>query len=378
MTNPRLRGAIAKMESAAVSTHAIADDPHRRAITAAAVGLAATNSLRRVVLAALSFGLFSSPLLSATTDTAVSGSLSAVENGCLLVSAFYYGVDCSYNGQMHGTATRPLPWVGPTLGPVYFAPDDPHGVPSYTPGDHEQAFTPVLNGSLTVDDRGTPGGEDDVISGLLTVGAALRSHVTRIDDKSPLLRVVESWTRIVHTLAPTPVSVATRNSTGGYDYILASKGLPPRLCRKAEAQDCFPSATAPLLTDGKWSAGTWAGPSALPLGRGPAFGANTGAQTTAVMENYRCADTAQGMLCGRGIDLWGGPEDPGWDTVLVTISTEASGRVVRAEGYWMDEFRVEAGPPQLRGPAGEDNSWTGGYLILTGGSPPAGTTPPPP
>ena len=366
------------MGSQGFSPHTTAAKRRRRSTSANGTYVASGNRQGLLAIAALSLGWLSTPLMARTTDTAVSGALSPAENGCLLVSAFYYGVDCSYTGEMAGTAAKPLPWVGPTLGPVYVAPNDPRGVPSYTPGDNEPAFAPPLTGTLTIDDRGTPGGDDDVLSGTLTVGAAMRSHVSRINDKSPPQRVVESWNRIVHTLAPTIVNGAAANNDGGYDYVIAAKGLPRRLCRKAKVQDCFPSAAAPLMTDGKWGAGTWAGPGAVPLGRSPAFGANGGARTTAVIEEYRCSDTAQGTLCGRGIDLWGGPEDPGWDNLLLTVSIDRTGRVLRAEGYWMEEYRVDAGPLSLRGPTGKDNSWLSGYLVLTGTPPAAGSAAPPP
>lgn len=307
-----------------------------------------------------------------STETPVSGALAAVENSCLLVSAFYYGVDCSYEGGRPATPPT-APWVGPTLGPMFLPRDDPRTLPGYTPGADEALFSPPLTGSLTIDDRGTAEGMDDLISGQLTVGAAARSHLSRIDEKSPLRRAIESWQQIRHTLAPSAVNQATPNRAGGFDYVIAARGLPPRLCRKAETTDCFPSAAAPLTTDGKWGADTWAVASPLPIGRSPALGANPGTHTTAIIDDYHCADTGAGNICARGITLWSGPEDPGWDNLLLAVSTDASGRVLQAEGYWLNEFRIEAGPAALRGAAGADNSWVGGYLRVTAAS--AGRTP---
>jgi hypothetical protein len=326
-----------------------------------------TRTVARIVNAALTAALFNLAAGSAgatVSTSAVSGSLSAVENTCITVSAFFYGVDCSYDGHIHGTERSPLPWVGPSLGPVFLGPGDPHGVPSYTPGEHEPAFEPPLAGTLRIDDGDTPDPADDRVSGTLSVGAAMRSHVSRINEKSPPQRAVESWSRIDHTLAPTPVTQATKNAAGGFDYVIAAAGLPPRLCRKADAHDCFPSAAAPLLTDGKWGANTWTAASPIPLGRSPALGGNAGAQTTAEITAYSCQDMAQGAQCAKGINLWGGPEDPGWDNLLLAIRTDASGQIVQAEGFWLNETRIEAGPAPLRAPAGQDNSWVGGYLTL--------------
>lgn len=319
-----------------------------------------------LVAGSLGLVLWAAGVMANSAQTAVAGTLSPVENECLLVSAFFYGMDCSYDHHTSGTGGPALPWVGPTQGPVYFGVDDPHGIPTYTPGDSETPFAPPVTGALSVDDRDTPAGEDDLISGTLIVGAALRSHISRVDEKSPARRAVESWRQITHTMAPTGVQSATRNAVGGYDYVIAANGMPARLCRRQAATDCYPSAAAPLITDGKWALDTWQGPGTQPLGRGPAFGANAGAQTTAVIESYSCADTGEGTLCRQGINLWSGREDPGWDNLLLTVSTDGSGHVLRAEGYWLDEFRIEAGPAKLRGPPGADNSWVGGYLSLTG------------
>ena len=58
-----------------------------------------------------------------------------------------------------------LPWVGPTVNPVYFAPDSPHAVPGYAPKPGDDRIKPAMTGTLTIDDRGTPDGSDDLISG---------------------------------------------------------------------------------------------------------------------------------------------------------------------------------------------------------------------
>lgn len=306
---------------------------------------------------------------SAGVTTPVAGALGPVENGCLLVSAFYFGVDCGYTRR----DDPQRPWVGPTLGPVYFAPDDPHGVPTYTPGTDEQPYSPALQGTIAVDTRDTPVGSDDLVSGQLIVGPAQRSHLSRIDDNTPPQRAVERWTQISHTWPPTAVTYATPNAAGGFDYVIASLGMPPRLCRQKAPQDCFPSALASMTGDGRWGANTWAQASPIPVGRSPLLGGNVGLQTTGVIEGYLCADTAGGAQCEHGVNLWGSREDPGWDNVLLLVRTDSQGRVMSAEGFWLNEYRVDAGPPDLRGPSGQDNSWLGGYWMLTGAGHPETT-----
>lgn len=338
--------------------------------TSPCCGDCSTTRLRRAALIAGIIGMVlaisSTTLRARTTSTAVQGALSPAENGCLVVSLFYYEVDCSFTGSSPTpTAGKALQWVGPTLGPVYFSPSDPKAVPGYTPGEHEAGFAPPVTGLLMVDDRGTASTKDDQISGTLSIGAAMRSHLSRVNEKSPVRRAVESWLRITHTLAPTPVNSATKNARGGFDYVIALKGMPSRLCLKANAKDCFPSPSAPLITDGKWGAGTWMGPGTVPVGRSPALGGNVGTRSTAVIDSYHCTDNAGGKLCKRGIDLWDGAEDPGWDNILLTVSTDASGNIIRAEGFWTDEFRVDAGPPAVRGPPGQDNSWRSGHFLVT-------------
>jgi hypothetical protein len=132
---------------------------------------------------------------------------------------------------------------------------------------------------------------------------------------------------------------------------------------RSDPTDCFPSAHAPQLTDGKWGAGLWVAPMNVPVARSTFLGGNVGARTTAVVDAYRCADNTRGQECGNGPTLLSN-EDPGFDNLLMKLELEPDGRVVRAELFWTQEYRIGIGPPNLRAPPGVDDSWVGGRIVL--------------
>jgi hypothetical protein len=117
--------------------------------------------------------------------------------------------------------------------------------------------------------------------------------------------------------------------------------------------------------DGKWGTGGWAEPGNLPVGRSLALGANIGAQTTAVIDSYRCADLTDSADCRMARSLWGGAEDPGLDNLLLRIVTDADGHVLKAQGFWTNEHQLNAPPAGAASLAGGDNSWWGGYMELS-------------
>jgi hypothetical protein len=312
-----------------------------------------------------------------TTTTALNGTFNnSQDNACIQVSLFFYLADCSYGRSRAVIADQALPWVGPTVNPVYFAPDSPHAVPGYSPKPGDDRIKPAMRGTLTIDDRGTRAGEDDLISGTLTVGPAARSVVSNINSqagKPP--RLVEKWQGIRHTLAPTAVNFATRNDSGGFDYVIGQRGFPTLLCRKADPADCYTSAWAPKTTDGPTGEGVWSAPPADGIGveRAPVWGGgNPGATTTAVFEGYACTDDAGGKECLHANVAWGSDkEDPGLDNLLLRVSADRQGRILRVRGFWTNEYYIQGGPPAFQVPDGEDNSWQGGYLQL---EPSSGTT----
>jgi hypothetical protein len=262
--------------------------------------------------------------------------------------------------------------VGPTVNPVYFAPDSPHAVPGYSPKPGDDRIRPSMSGTMTIDDRGTRDGADDLVSAALRVGPAARSVVSNINSQAGRPpRLVEKWQAINHTLAPTPVDFATRNDAGGFDYVIGRRGFPTLLCRKADAADCYTSAYAPRTTDGPAGEGVWSGPPADGIGveRAPVWGGgNPGATTTATFEGYACADDSGGRECLHANVAWGSDhEDPGLDNLLLKVVTDRKGRVLSVRGFWTNEYNIQGGPPAFQVPAGEDNSWQGGYLQLDPG-----------
>jgi len=301
-----------------------------------------------------------------SVTTTVSGTFNrSQENGCVLVSAFYYRVDCSYNHHRKKLSEKDALWVGPTANPVYYQRNSVQALPNYTPEPDDERIAPTVSGTFTVDNQDTLRGEDDVVSGALVVGPAARNIITRSSAKSGIIRAIESWESIQHTMDSTPVNMATPNEVGGFDYVIGTKGFPKRICRKEDSADCFPSAYAPLTTDGQWGADVWSAPGDIPIGRDVALGGNVGAATSAVFVGYLCIDGSAGKDCANGVGVWGAAANQGLDNLVLQISTDEKGNVIQAHGYWTNEYRVGVGPAELQSPDGGNDSWLGGYLEVT-------------
>jgi hypothetical protein len=288
------------------------------------------------------------------------------ENGCAIVSAFYFRVDCSYSQRLPAAAGRALPWVGPAISAVYYPIDSPHAAPRYTPTPGDDRIALPLSGSVTIDDQGTPDATDDTIAAAFVIGPAARHTQTRGGKGAPLTRIVESWDRITHRMAPTRVHAATGNARGGWDYVIATHGMPDRLCATNRESGCYPSAAAPAVAEGQWGAEFWTGPARTGVTRSPLLDANPGRTTTAEFDGYRCQSLVPGDACTTGVGLWGLPGKEGLSNLLLRIATDGQRRVHEVTGFWTVEYRLNAGPPNLAGEHGEDNSWHGGYLQATG------------
>ena len=279
---------------------------------------------------------------------------------------FYYQVDCSYDRSRQTARGRELAWTGPDVNAVYYGVDDAYFAnPINNPTNNDSRIPLKMDGELVVN---PPGGENQpaTISGTWTISAAVRSMMTRVERKSRIMRVVESWDSITHYMAPTSVDRTTPNDFGGYDYIIASKGLPERICRQAGDTDCYPSAAAPSMMDGKWGAETWSTPATWPVNRSEALGGNVGAATTATIKNYQCTDLIRGRECQYAVGLWGQDGNAGVDNLLLKVSTNKQGKVVVAKGFWTREFNLGAGPKWARSPEGQPDSWFGGYMQVKG------------
>lgn len=344
--------------------------------------------LRRFAVAAvplLIVGAFLAPgaTMARETPTAVSGRFNgSQENACIHVSVFFYLTDCTYTRSHPKVGDNELPWTGPTVNPVYYARGSEHAVPGYVPMPGDDRIEPTMEGTLVIDDRGTADPADDRVAGTLVVGPAARSVVANVNElaggpagRPP--RAVISWSSMTHTLGPTPVSTATRTADGGVVYVIASKGFPERLYLKADPSDCYPSAKAPKTTDGQNAEHVWAAPGTVGPTRDAVMDGNVGAQTTAVMADYTCTDNRGGITCPNHNVVWkNGPEPapgqrnlgeaPGFDNLLLRITVDAKGRIDQVEGFWTQEYDIEAGPAEFKVPEGHDNSWQGGYFELRG------------
>jgi len=334
-------------------------------------------------LSMLIVGMFAAAAPAATVTTQVEGTFNEPqENACIHVSLFFYLTDCTYSRSRAEIAGNTLPWTGPTVNPVYYKPGSEQASPNFVPKPGDGRIAPALNGTLVIDHRGTDDPADDAISGTLVVGPAARSVVANVNElaggpagRPP--RAVISWSGMTHTLAPTPVTAARRIEGGDIEYVIASQGFPVRICRKADPGDCFPSAFAPKTTDGQDAEGVWAGPGNVGITRDSAMDGNVGARTTAVMADYTCTDNRGGITCPAHNVVWRNgkepkpgernlSEAPGLDNLLLRVVTDSRGAVRTAEGFWVQEYNLTAGPDSFQVPDGHDNSWQGGYLQLKG------------
>ena len=159
------------------------------------------------------------------------GQQSKVENQCTVIGPTFQRLDCSYdgsgpNGLIFGFG--PTHWGGPQNGGSYFAPGD--APPSCRDADAPDGTCPPhsgqsplsISGDLTIDDNETDADPaDDKISGTMVIAAGSRSWACRNGEECN-----EGWDSVTHTIPATTVSSAVANSAGGYDYVIASKGIP--------------------------------------------------------------------------------------------------------------------------------------------------------
>ena len=303
------------------------------------------------------------------------------ENACIHVSLFFFLTDCTYSASRPEMAGNELPWTGPTVNPIYYAPASEGAEPTHEPVVGDGRIAPSLSATLKIDDRDTDDPLDDLISGELVVGPAARSVVANVNElaggpagRPP--RAVITWSRITHTLEPTGFHAAEKNAHGGFDYVIGSKGFPERICLKDDNSDCFPSARAPRTVDGQ-EADVWVAPASIGLTRDEAMDGNVGASTTGFMQDYTCTDNRGGITCPSHNVVWRNArepapgernlsEAPGLDNLLLKVVTDGSGQIISVDGFWTQEYNIEAGPATFQVPDGHDNSWQGGYLELVG------------
>lgn len=360
----------------------------------------------------------------AGTTYNVSGELASSVNTCNNVVVTFTGNDCSYAR----TRSPPNPvWQGPYFAGAYYARGSAGDDVGYAPVAGDGRLAPTLSGTVTIDDGGTPAdGSDDTISAHWVLGAAAFNVQSNVSD-----RVVERWDAWVHDMPATPVDAAVAQPGGGFAYRIGTRGTPTPapLSALGNPADVFPSATVPGDTGATnfWDATAAATPASARTGieRSPGFGAfgagqpltpNVGGATTAAFTNYSCTDlagdtdcTAAEVLAGSrgpdyrnedgttrtptvadpakgdcvdGIDNDGnGDADladpqctgttgpPGFDNVVLLLTTDGAGAITSALAFWTREYVVAFGADIAGDPPGSyltDNSWVGGTLSFTG------------
>jgi len=368
-----------------------------------------------------------------TTTQAISGSQSAQENGCVNAIGLFTANDCSYNGVNRwwtGSPTYdPDPiaegwgeddtpatvdayisdrpdrvWIGPLANQMYYAvgdspfTQDPLEIPAV--GDNK--ISVGLSGQLTIDDNDSPDGADDLISGVIIIGAATRNVLT---GAAPSSRAEESWSSLTQTLDPTAVDSATPNAHGGFDYVIASRGMPDVLQPDGgKNNEPYPSEIASSPIETPVAVSGWVAPesqgrsvanfecqpeSPTPVavtwnsrqGRiriGSTLGApcadpasnNVGATTTGELADYSCLAYDPTKDCPKNPAVLGAPAtfftpagDPGYQNLLIKVSTDASGHIVSSFAFYTHQYQVLQG---LFGFSTPYEAWDGGTLTMTG------------
>jgi hypothetical protein len=434
-----------------------------------------TKTKSLVGLLALGLALQAS---ASTTTQAISGAQNAQENGCVDAIAIFGNQDCSYGGINRWTANNPsLPggagivfdpdisswteedtpaivqgtiydrldrlWVGPLANHMYYPKGDGPLARSSEPvlpstfevrinpevGDNKAAMT--LSGVLTIDDNDTATGDDDLISGSIVISAGSRNVLTGQDANS---RVEESWDTLTQTLAPTAVHSATANAAGGFDYVIASRGLPDILQpdgfkntteypsevasspadgisgfaatdsqnRGVASQECAPE--IPTDIEVTWNSRRNTTRAGSHLGAECADPAlqNIGATTTGEFSGYSCyklptlvpvselvpnpipgawppfvrvpvldengnltyeINNPEGTCINNSAMLGAPSGDPGYQNLLIEVSTDAGGHIVSSFAMYAHEYQVLQSLFNFSTPY---EGWDGGTLTMAG------------
>ena len=336
----------------------------------------------------------SGPASAALTTYNIDGTFSGVLYACTQITFAFSGSDCSYGRNRPGANGT---WLGPLFGGANYPEDSAQSALTYIPtsgdnvpqGSSAQAnFIPAtpdgkldapLDGALIIDDNGTPGDPtDDIVSGSFTIGALARNVPT-----GQFTRAVQQWDTMDHTIEPTPVNptATVANADGGVDYVVGSRGFPTPRCYRYNAADCFPTEnTVPDFADARfWGplppagsvgierSGILGDPGFTPVQPPPLIQTgNVGARTTAIINEGSCV-TNNGASddCAISALIWGAGEDPGFDNLIMKISTNSSGQITSALVYWTQEYFIGAfSDPVLE--VGYNNSVATSTINFTG------------
>jgi hypothetical protein len=309
----------------------------------------------------------------AQVAVAISGAQGKSEATCTQINRLFGSADCTYGGT-NAVGTALGGWTGPSQGAAYYALGSAGDSITYVPVPGDARINVPITGTLNI----TGSGAGASIDGTIIVGAAARNV-----PLNPPARAVQRWSSITHTIASTAVNSATANVAGGFDYVIASRGAPELICI-AGGGACFGNHESGA-NEQTGPAGFWgvAGVGGVKPGFGienfdalagiPATGTtdqrNFGATTTAVVADPTCDATARTppavAFCspvGGNVNLWGptGPEDPGWENLILLFSTDAAGNITAGRAYWTQNFRFGLFPGQ---PPGDDSEQLGTFTF---------------
>ncbi|MCL4778303.1 MAG: hypothetical protein KJ054_12450 [Gammaproteobacteria bacterium] len=357
----------------------------------------------------------------------VSGAMAPVTNTCFAVIDLFNLGDCSYagtrypgkitGGTANGAATTAGSWIGPTYAAGFYAagsPADPFGPAGaagalayrHSVGDNKYPI-PLL-GSVTIDDQGTASPADDSIAATWTFGQAV--HHTQVQQND---YAIETWDSFTHVMAPTAVNptASVANANGGFDYVIGSRGKPtpatgafphgplpgdgtlnpdPFPSEQAEADIANPAGLR-WVTSGatdlasvsqrvgiERSAG-YGNISGNPYPGTATLQPNIGGQTSGSFTNYHCTDDTGDNDCSTSEYIFGSQSEgggstspPGFENVILLLSTDANGRVTDARAYWTREYLLGIGskigndPATPPGQWTTNNSWNGGRFDFRG------------
>ena len=247
-------------------------------------------------------------------------------------------------------------------------------------------------------------------------------------------RVEESWDSLTQTLAPTAVHSATANSMGGFDYVIASRGMPDILQPDGgKNNQAYPSEIASSPIETPVAVSGWVAPDSQGrsvntidcapenptdilitwnnrrdrLRIGSHLGADCadpssldiGATTTGTFAGYSCYELPRlvqetvpgtrppepvfdengnpvykivnpdgicrinGAILGTPGNFGTPPGDPGYQNLLIAVSTDAGGHIVSSFAFYSHQFQVLQA---LFGFSTPYEAWDGGTLTMAG------------
>jgi hypothetical protein len=315
---------------------------------------------QRYLQAAL-LALCATPAWAVVSSNDITGEMVMSDSNCPGPVPLFNQDDCSYDAS-DPTGFGSAEWIGPVFNAGYYAPGTSPGpaaagVNDPVPGDGKTP--PAITGSLDIDDQDTPAATDDTLTASIVIGQTVRNFGAGARGTGE-----ETWTSLTMVFGPVAVSSATANGAGGFDYVLGSRGMPPRLVDAATGTDFWPSETGADSDSAVGVGHYWAGPS--PIGIAP-IEANVSLGTTAsfTATGYSCVDILDGIggaasacdargLLGDGVTV-GGRD---FENVILALSTDAAGDITAATLIWVQQQDVVT-------PSGPD-SWVAGLIAFTG------------